>query len=68
MGTFYKIFNEETGYSRDVYDIPKAKKLMKEHNAKCEMWSTWYNGDRKIVCAIDKKGKEQPLHFNKLQL
>lgn len=65
MADFYKLYNEETGFSRDVYTIQKAKKLMKEENAKCEIWFVWFNGDRLLQGAMDKKGNRRPISFNK---
>lgn len=66
MADFYRVYNEETGFEKDVYTIPRAKKLMKEENAKCEKWFVWFNGERYLKGAIDKKGNHQPISFNKL--
>lgn len=65
MADFYKIFNEETGFSKEVCLLKTAKKLMKEENAKCEKWFVWFNGERTLKCAIDKKGQSHSLSYNK---
>lgn len=63
----YHVFNIETGYSETFYNLPAAKKAMKENDAKGTITKIWSNGDWENLGEIVLKGSNKTFVANTKQ-
>lgn len=63
----YNVYNNETGYSERFFNLPEAKKAMKENNAKGSITKVWRNGDWEPMGEIVLKGNNKTFCANTKQ-
>ena len=63
----YDVINNETGYHETFYDLPSAKKAMKENDAKGFITKCWRNGDWEPMGEIVLKGTNKTFAANTKQ-
>lgn len=63
----YHVYNKETGYSEVFYNLPRAKKAMRENNAKGTITKTWRNGDWENLGEITLNGTNKTFVANTKQ-
>ena len=63
----YDVVNNETGYRETFYDLPAAKKAMRENNAKGFITKIWRNGDWEPMGEIKLAGQNKTFAANTRQ-
>lgn len=63
----YTVVNRSENYCEDFYNLPEAKKAMKEHNAKGYIYKIYSNGDFVNCGEITLKGNNKTFIANSKQ-
>lgn len=63
----YTVINRSENYCEDFYNLTKAKKAMKEHNAKGYIYKIYANGDFENCGEIVLKGSNKTFIANSKQ-
>ena len=63
----YNVINKETEYQEVFYDLPTAKKAMRENNAKGYITKVWRNGDWEPMGEIKLAGQNKTFAANTRQ-
>lgn len=64
----YTVINRNEDYCEEFYDLPSAKKAMKEHNAKGYITKVYANGDWVNCGEILLKGNNKTFVANSKQI
>lgn len=64
----YTVINRDEDYYEEFYDLPSAKKAMKEHNAKGYITKVYANGDCVNCGEILLKGSNKTFVANSKQI